>query len=324
MPLITDTPPPEVASDIAKLAAALDQTVPAQAQDNLLIATWNIRAFGSLTRKWASVEGDSPRRDLHAAVAIATILKRFDVIAVQEVKADLRALRDVLKLLGDRWSFALTDVTYGGKGNGERLAYLFNTERVQLSGLACELVVPEDLDTPFSSAANAFQRQFVRTPYAVSFRAGAQTFVLVTLHVIYGDKGSDRTAELTAIAKWLRGWAEQEDDYGHNLICLGDFNIDREGDPQYTAFTSTGLTPAPAHENLPRTVFDKPGTPDPESFFDQVAWFQTVKGKPYLTMKYRTGGNFDFRGHVLPALTNQELSWRLSDHFPLWVEFERA
>ena len=31
-----------------------------------------------------------------------------------------------------------------------------------------------------------------------------------------------------AIAKGLRAWAEQEDDYGHDLICLGD--------PQFTAF----------------------------------------------------------------------------------------
>jgi hypothetical protein len=30
---------------------------------------------------------------------------------------------------------------------------------------------------------------------------------------------------------------------GHNLLALGDFNIDRIGDPLFEAFTSTGLTP---------------------------------------------------------------------------------
>jgi hypothetical protein len=175
-PRITDDPPPEVAADIAALTAALNAQIPPQADDNILVATWNIRAFGDLTRKWASMEGDSPRRDLHAALAIAQILQRFDVIAVQEVKANLRALRDILKWLGDDWSFALTDVTHGDKGNDERLAYLFNIKRAQLSGLACELVVPEDLKSPYAAPANAFQRQFVRTPYAVSFRAGQQTF----------------------------------------------------------------------------------------------------------------------------------------------------
>jgi endonuclease/exonuclease/phosphatase family metal-dependent hydrolase len=322
MPEITDPPPADVAAELTALRQALDAAVPPRLADNLLIATWNVRAFGSLTRKWHSGPNDSPRRDLHAALCIAEIVSRFDVIAIQEVKADLRALRDLLKKLGPNWAFALTDVTYGSPGNGERLAYLFDTTRVRLSGLACELVVPEDPDTSLSLPANAFQRQFVRTPYAVSFLAGSKTFVLVTLHVIYGDNSAGRIGELTAIAKWLRNWAEQEDDYGHNLICLGDFNVDRKDDPLYQAFVSTGLTPAPDHAHLPRTVFDK-GKAELDSFFDQVAWFETVKGKPYLTLPYRKGGNFDFRGKVMANLTVQQLSFRLSDHFPLWVEFGR-
>jgi endonuclease/exonuclease/phosphatase family metal-dependent hydrolase len=135
-------------------------------------------------------------------------------------------------------------------------------------------------------------------------------------------------ALVTALAEWPRtgvpaNWAEQEDDYGHNLICLGDFNIDRKDDPQYQAFVSTGLTPAPAHEKLPRTIFSKAGRPDLDSFFDQIAWFQTIRNKPYLTLGYRKGGNFDFRGQVMTTLTMQQLSYRLSDHFPLWVEFGR-
>lgn len=324
MPAITDPPPNYVATELADLKTALDAQIPPKAGDNILVATWNIRAFGNLTRKWTSGPNDSPTRDLHSALAIARILERFDVIAVQEVKANLRALRDVLKVLGPHWSFALTDVTRGDPGNGERLAYIFNSNRVQLSGLACELVVPEDIDSPFASPANAFQRQFVRTPYAVSFRAGKDTFVLVTLHVIYGDSSDARRKELEAIAKWLREWAERTEDYGQNLICLGDFNIDREGDEQYLAFTSTGLTPAPDHQKLPRTVFDKPETEELENFYDQVAWFETIKGKPYLSMDYRGGGNFDFRGILKRSLSNKSMSYRISDHFPLWVEFGRS
>lgn len=323
MPTITDPPPSDVAAELEQLVQALDASVPAKASDNILVATWNIRAFGNLTRKWRSDAGDSPRRDLASALCIAEILSRFDVVAVQEVKANLRALRDVLKKLGPDWAFALTDVTYGEPGNGERLAYLFDTTRVKLSGLACELVVPEHLDTPFATPANAFQRQFVRTPYAVSFFAGGHTFVLVTLHVLYGKSGSEREQELTAIAKWLRAWAEREDDYGHNLICLGDFNIDRAGDRQYQAFVSTGLQPADDHAGLPRTVFSKPDRPDLDSFYDQIAWFRTVRNKPYLTLGYRRGGNFDFRGLVMSDLTQEQLSYRVSDHFPLWVEFTR-
>ena len=105
--------------------------MPPRVADNLLVATWNLRAFGSLTRKWHSGPNDTPRRDLESALCIAEVVSRFDVIAIQEVKADLRALRDLLKKLGSNWSFALTDVTYGSPGNGERLAYLFDTTRVR-------------------------------------------------------------------------------------------------------------------------------------------------------------------------------------------------
>ena len=30
---------------------------------------------------------------------------------------------------------------------------------------------------------------------------------------------------------------------------------------------------------------------------------------------------FDFTQDLIPAGTEQELSFRMSDHFPLWVEF---
>ncbi len=35
------------------------------------------------------------------------------------------------------------------------------------------------------------------------------------------------------------------------------------------------------------------------------------------------GGRFDFRERVLAGLglTMQQLSWRISDHYPLWAEF---
>ncbi|KRA56723.1 endonuclease [Caulobacter sp. Root655] len=318
---ITDPPPQAVLDDLAALSPVLDAIPRKVDGDNLLIGTWNIRAFGDLTKAWASQPGDTPRRDFHACVLIAEVLSRFDIVAVQEVKANLRALRHTLKKLGPDYGFVMTDVTQGAPGNGERLAYIFDSRRVKLSGLACELVVPEDIDTPFATPVNAFQRQFVRTPYAVSFQAGGQTVVLVTLHVIYGDASQDRVAELTGIAKWLRRWAEQEDDFGHNLICMGDFNIDRHGDPLWQAFTSTGLTPAPDLLTVPRTLSSSLEHPDLKSFFDQIAWFETVKNKPYLSLNYRHAGGINFQGVVLKSLNRTELSWRMSDHYPLWVEF---
>ncbi len=322
MPAITDSPPADVAQELEALRHALDEHIPARAlDDNLLIATWNLRAFGGLTEKWAAEAHDSPKRDLHALRAIAEIVSRFDVIAIQEAKGDLKALRHMLKQLNaidPHWGMILTDVTRGSAGNDERLAFVFDTRRLKPSGLACELVEPQSVDG-VAIGEHAYERQFARTPYAVSFLASGKTFILITLHVIYGSKAQDRVGELQAIADWMLNWATDLHSWDHNLIALGDFNIDRKDDPLYQAFTSRGLRPPPELEGLPRTIFDKPET---KHYYDQIAWFHGEDGGPELSLTYTgRGGNFDFVPHVFPGMDHVELSWRVSDHYPLWCEF---
>lgn len=311
-------PPQTIAARTTRWEAVLDDTIPVKSPgSNLLVATWNLRAFGDLTKAWKTGEGVSPKRNFADVHAIAAVIRRFDVVAVQEVRGNLRALRHLLKVLGEDWAFILTDVTLGKAGNNERLAFLFDTRRIKPSGLACELVVPLEQDAGVS--ADTLDRQFARTPYAVSFLSSGQTFTLVTLHVNYGKKAAERAPELKAIAKWLAGWAEREFDWDHNLIALGDFNIDRVGDPLFEAFTSTGLTPAPQLEGLPRTIFDKPGA---EHFYDQIAWFtKGQKQRPVLRLEAVAGGQVDFVDALLGERTRNDLSWHVSDHYPLWVEF---
>ncbi|SMO39524.1 hypothetical protein SAMN06265379_101510 [Saccharicrinis carchari] len=62
MPKIYDTPPQYIADEINKLRIRLDTTIPGKQDDNILIATWNIRAFGKLTSKWVAEPKDSPKR----------------------------------------------------------------------------------------------------------------------------------------------------------------------------------------------------------------------------------------------------------------------
>jgi len=322
MDRITDPLPPEIAAELSELRAALDQDIPAKILDsNLLIATWNLRAFGDLTQKWKAGPNDTPQRDLHAVRCIAEIVSRFDVIALQEVRANLKALRHMLKVLGPNWGLILTDVTKGDPGNGERLVFLFDTRKVQLSGLACELVVPQEQLARI--APDALDRQFARTPYAVSFRSAGKTFILVALHVIYGEKAEERIPELRAIADWLAAWASDVNAWDHRLIALGDFNIDRRGDKLYNAFTATGLHAPEDLNRISRSIFSDPKKPDLNKFYDQIAWFTGDEARPGLSMKYTRGGNFDFTKLALRSrnLTKAQLSWRISDHYPLWAEF---
>lgn len=322
IPEITDPPPADIAVELEALRNALDVGIPRKILDqNLIIATWNLRAFGDLTQKWISVAEDSPRRDLHSLLCIAEVISRFDVVALQEVRGDLKCLRHMLKYLGQDWGLILTDVTQGKAGNDERLAFIFDKRKVNISGLACELVVPpEKLEQIRESA---LRKQFARTPYAVAFRSKDKTFILVTLHVIYGKRVKQRLPEITAIAEWMHDWACDINAYDHNLILLGDFNIDRADDELYKAFLESGLFIHPDLHQVPRTVFSDPNHPALDKFYDQIAWFIGDKKAPALSLEYCQGGYFNFVGQVLKNrnLDLGSLTWHISDHYPLWVEF---
>ncbi len=88
MPQLSDQPPQNIQHELDQLKASLDHAIPKKlAGQNLLIATWNIRSFSSLTRKWTALQSDSPKRDLRGLRAICDILSRFDVIGASDICA---------------------------------------------------------------------------------------------------------------------------------------------------------------------------------------------------------------------------------------------
>jgi hypothetical protein len=74
---------------------------------------------------------------------------------------------------------------------------------------------------------------------------------------------------------------------------------------------------------LPRTISSQDG-PSNITFYDQIAWFNKEGDVPALSLKYRRGGNFGFTKAALESLnlSKKKLSHRVSDHYPLWVEFD--
>ncbi|MBF6221769.1 endonuclease/exonuclease/phosphatase family protein [Nocardia abscessus] len=305
------TPPVDVQQQASQLGAAVAATIPAASANNLLIGSWNLRMFGNLSRTWQTTSTDSPKRDWRAVTLIAEVISRFDVVALQEVHRNTTALAFLLEQLGQHWHVIASDATEGDAGNDERLAFVYNSRRVQPSGLVGEIVLPPIADTPV--------RQFARTPYAASFVRGPTEFILTTVHVLWGDNPAQRLPEVTAFAQWMRSWADRKTDWNDNLLVLGDFNLDRIGDPLYEAFVSTGLWPPSELNTVPRTIFDDDNT---NHFYDQIAWFSDPDGTSLLTSLTYTGhaGSFDFLPHCYPGLTPNEVSWRISDHYPLWIE----
>ena len=98
------------------------------------IATWNLREFGGSKYKG---------RDYEPLYYIAETISHFDLVALQEVRADLDEFFDLKRILGPDWSFIATDVTDGRAGNGERMVFLYNRKKVQFRNIAGELTLEE-------------------------------------------------------------------------------------------------------------------------------------------------------------------------------------
>jgi hypothetical protein len=97
------------------------------------IATWNLREFDSTSYGWRTPE---------AKAYIAEILAHFDLVALQEIRRDLGPLNDLRRLLGPGWAYIATDVTEGSQGNDERMAFLYNRDKVRFRDVAGELTLP--------------------------------------------------------------------------------------------------------------------------------------------------------------------------------------
>ncbi|MFN8091767.1 MAG: endonuclease/exonuclease/phosphatase family protein [Vicinamibacteria bacterium] len=303
--------PPEVVDDIVRLRRRLDSVPPKASDKNLLIASWNIRVLAGLHREFGE-SPESPKRNLRALAIIAEVVRRFDVVAIQEIRGETTAIRALVdEFLGPDWGLILTDVTAGKKGNDERLGFVFDRRRIRLSGLAGEIVLPPtDTGDPVD--------QFDRTPYLVGFEAAGTRFSLVTAHIRYGDVPEDRLPELRRFADVtateLRKRARVNDLEIGTVIVLGDFNIDKRGDdPLFEAFVANGLVVPEELQGLKTTSGSEP------KFYDQIAWFMGSDMRlPYT----RRAGVVDFTGAVFKELTLQAMSFRVSDHFPLWAEFD--
>jgi len=67
---------------------------------------------------------------------MAEIVKRFDVIAIQELKNNLGGIEQLQRKLGKNYNFIFSDVS----GNSERLVFCYYKRNVKFTGLAAEIV----------------------------------------------------------------------------------------------------------------------------------------------------------------------------------------
>jgi hypothetical protein len=300
----------------------LARDVPAKRPGTILLATWNIRMFGALARR----EGAKGRTD-EAIYAIAEILSHFDLIAVQELRADMEAFRQVMRLLGRTWDRIYSDVSFDRAGNSERMAFVWDRTRVDFAGLAGEIVLERGAESEQMS-------QLARTPFICGFQCGWSRVNLCSVHIYYGQaKAEDprRVAEIAAVAHLLakkaRTYITLDRTYRNympeNLVLLGDFNIFSPADSTFGALKAHGFVvpDALAKNQLLGSNVER------DKFYDQIAFYRELRD-----IESNRAGIFDFYQYIyrsdqaarfLPDRPQDFEDWRtyqLSDHLVMWVE----
>jgi hypothetical protein len=117
---------------IQKLRQALLAQFSEKHTKSVKIATWNLREFGA---------GKYAGRDFECLYYIAEIISHFDIIALQEIRSDLREFNALRKILGPDWSFIASDVTDGSAGNGERMIFVYNRRTTFFRNIVGELTL---------------------------------------------------------------------------------------------------------------------------------------------------------------------------------------
>ena len=230
------------------------------ATQTLLLATWNIREFGE-------------NRLQESSYYIAEIIDHFDIVVIQEVNAkELGGLESVLAILGDNWSYVMSDGVEGQAGGSEAMAFVFNTNKVKFTGLAGEIVLPE------SKLIEGVQ--FARTPFMVSFRAGWFDFKLCTVHIYYGSDTVDgivqrRLKEIQTVSDFLLKRQESDD---VSYILLGDFNIPDVDGEYFNALVENKYITKGGKEKtkekffIPKEIRKHPTDLGHVSHYDQIAF----------------------------------------------------
>jgi endonuclease/exonuclease/phosphatase family metal-dependent hydrolase len=319
--------------NLIRLRAGLRNDVAQKRADqNLLVASWNLKEFGHTTQRLDETY-----------FYIAEIISAFDLVAIQEVKSTLNDLNLLMRLLGEDWGYLVNDITEGVDGNSERSAYLFNKKRVELAGLAGEIVLWQELtkDSPV--------KQLKRTPYITGFQAGWKTFALTNLHLHPGDKPADiihRRTEVTLLLQALQEKISHGRLWNENLVLVGDFNLYKgadKDDPTIASFQQAGYREV---ESLVGQDTNASQTQSYDRFFLTSNKYFTLahnaQGKenggvfnpfPYvyrdgqeqvykepMKAQYTGTKSLDDPANLASYFTNYWRRYQISDHFLIWFE----
>ena len=299
-----------VADRLLRLRAMLNARITSIRQPNsLIVGSWNLRHF----------DGGRPRlaESFHY---IAEIIDHFDICAIQEVK-DVASMERLVRLLGPNWDFFVNDSSGPGRGNHERMAFVYDRNKVQFRHLIGELVLPK--------GALPGDEQIGRTPFFAAFQAGWFKFTLCSAHIIFEEETGRplREDEIRVIATELSKRAKETKEVH---VLLGDMNTDhptsagvvalRENGFIVPAFGPTSLLGGKHYDHI---TFAGPADETHMLAKGVLTWEGAVY-MPEEVESYRAIAE-QMRGAPYSNWPSEYRSWttnEMSDHLPVWIELE--
>ena len=274
--------------DILKVKPRTEQTTtanslpPVRPGDLIRIASFNIQVFG-----------EAKLADAKSIGILAQIIRKFDVVAVQEVRAkDISFMQRFVAQVnaaGVPYDFVIGP-RLGRSDSKEQYVYIYDTTRIELDRVSVYTVKdPDDL--------------LHREPLVAGFRARgpppneAFTFSLINIHTD-PDEVDRELDVLDDVFRAVRDDGRGEDD----VILLGDLNtreshLGQLGAVPYISYVISGVpTNTNGKETYDNILFDRRATTE-----------------------------FLGRGGVLDVMREFNLTLdealKVSDHLPIWAEF---
>lgn len=251
--------------------------------NTIRIASFNIQVFGT------SKAGKAP-----VMAVLADVVRRFDVVAIQEIRTtDMNLLPEFVRQInstGRKYDYVIGP-RLGRTSSKEQYAFVFDTASVEADSAAMYTVVdPDDL--------------LHREPLVCPFRVRgpppgeAFTFTLINIHTD-PDETDTELDFLDDVYEAVRRDGRNEDD----VILLGDLNVDDQHLGQL------GMVPGIAWMISSPAKTNTRGS----KLYDNIVY------TPQATTEF-TGRAGVFNLMSVFHLTESQ-ALEVSDHFPIWAEF---
>jgi endonuclease/exonuclease/phosphatase family metal-dependent hydrolase len=260
---------------------AVAEPAPPAYADSITIASFNMQAFGQSKANKSEVVG-----------AIASIIRNYDIIAVQEIRdaegtAFPKLVDEVNSMPGARYDYVIGE-RLGSTSSKEQYAFLYNTNKVAFLR-----------DSNYTYNGTGFERP----PLLGKFYASGFSFVLADVHTKPENAASEVGLLAGVVADAKQRFAGEDD-----FIVVGDYNADCS----YMSAGELATSPFRAAE-FTWVVKDDVDTTvkSTDCAYDRIV----------LTDASDYAGEYGVYRFDQALLLNQTQAEAVSDHYPVWAKF---